>query len=70
MGVMSCDRRGCSNVMCDRYSDEHGYICPACYEELVGSNTIDIAAFMKTPQPDVPPIPRIWYARVFPLGDN
>ncbi len=35
MGVMSCARRGCENIMCDRYSSEHGYICNECFKELV-----------------------------------
>jgi hypothetical protein len=35
MGVLACDRRGCKNIMCDRYSYKYGYICHECFEELV-----------------------------------
>ena len=35
MGVLPCSREGCSNIMCDRCSDEHGYICDDCFEELI-----------------------------------
>jgi hypothetical protein len=50
MSVLACDRRGCDNVMCDRYSHTYGYICNECFEELValGAN-VDIEVFMKTP---------------------
>jgi len=35
MSVLSCSRRGCSNVMCRRLSPVHGYICDECFEELI-----------------------------------
>ena len=34
MGVLACDRDNCKNVMCDRYSNEYGYICNECFNEL------------------------------------
>jgi len=34
MGVRACYRRGCDHIMCDHYSDEHGYICYDCLDEL------------------------------------
>ena len=34
MGVLTCDRRGCENVMCDRGNGQY-YICWDCFEELV-----------------------------------
>jgi len=34
MSVLACDRKGCSNIMCDRYSRRFKYICPSCFEEL------------------------------------
>ena len=37
MGVMGCSRKGCDNIMCDRYSDDYGYICWECFNELVSS---------------------------------
>ena len=48
MGVMPCGRRGCDNILCDRLSDEFGYICNECFRELVTSN-LNIAEFMDTP---------------------
>lgn len=49
MGVLSCARRGCPNIMCDRLSHEHGYICNDCFEELVATGpTTDIAEFMNS----------------------
>ena len=34
MSVMACSRKGCENIMCDRYSSTHGYICHDCFIEL------------------------------------
>lgn len=37
MGVLACDRSGCSNIMCDRLiiiQDNWYYICGECLEEL------------------------------------
>lgn len=34
MSVLSCYRRNCENIMCDRYSYEYGYICDECLKEL------------------------------------
>jgi len=34
MSVKRCNRNGCQNVMCDRYSEEYGYICIDCFNEL------------------------------------
>jgi len=34
MGIMSCSKNGCENIMCDRYSEEMGYICYECFSEL------------------------------------
>lgn len=49
MSVLACDRSGCPNIMCDRYSYEYGYLCRECFEELVslGAGT-DIQTFMGT----------------------
>jgi hypothetical protein len=35
MSVLSCDRRGCNSIMCDRYSFSFGYICEYCYTAAV-----------------------------------
>ncbi len=47
MSVLSCDRKGCRNVMCDRLSHRYGYICNDCFQELVESKK-DIEEFMST----------------------
>jgi hypothetical protein len=53
MGVMSCDRNGCDNVMCDRHSDKHGYICYECFDELVKKGAMqNISEFMKSNKDD------------------
>ncbi len=49
MGVLRCDRLGCENIMCDRYSPKYGYLCHECFDELVtlGADT-NIGNFMGT----------------------
>ena len=34
MGVMSCHRRDCENIMCDTYVQGAGYICWECKKEF------------------------------------
>lgn len=34
MGVMSCSRRGCSNIMCDTHIHDIGYVCNDCQKEF------------------------------------
>lgn len=34
MGVMSCYRKGCDNIMCDTYVPSIGYICYECKDEF------------------------------------
>ena len=62
MGVLGCGRQGCENVMCSRYSSEHGYICHDCYDELTTAiYQMDIKTFMasstklplETPKDDI-----------------
>lgn len=49
MSVLSCDRRGCDNIMCHRLSTVHGYICNECFEELVQSGPeTRVETFMAT----------------------
>lgn len=57
MGVLACDRSGCENIMCDRYSPEYGYICDSCFEELVQSGPeTNVGQFMETrPRPESSP---------------
>ena len=45
MGVKECNRKGCENIMCDRYSTTFGYICNDCYEEMCCSG-LPIHIFM------------------------
>lgn len=48
MSVLACSRSGCGNIMCDRYSHTHGYICSTCYEELVKLDPDNVESFMDT----------------------
>jgi hypothetical protein len=34
MGVMSCSRKRCPNIMCDTHIDDIGYICYDCQKEF------------------------------------
>lgn len=52
MGVLTCSRGNCINIMCDKHSYDYGYICDDCFEELVFTN-LSIADFMKTDIGDV-----------------
>lgn len=48
MSVLSCNRNGCENVMCDRYSYTFGYLCDECFEELVQKGVgTDIRNFLE-----------------------
>ena len=55
MSVLPCARKGCDNVMCDRYFNEYGYICNECFDELVrtGPET-NIAEFFDTHKENSP----------------
>lgn len=69
MGVLACYRNGCTNIMCDRYSHEHGYICYDCFEELVDIGfTMSIEDFMKTtPKPNNRDAKEAYFNLLFPL---
>lgn len=57
MSVLSCDKKSCENVMCDRYSTRYGYICNTCFDELVASGTdTDIRNFMGLEPAPVEPL--------------
>ncbi|MDA3780316.1 MAG: hypothetical protein PF487_08905 [Bacteroidales bacterium] len=43
MGVLSCDKRGCTNIMCDTCVNGEYYICYDC--------KIDFKDWMKTQSP-------------------
>jgi len=64
MGVMECRRKGCTNIMCEMYSQEFGYICWSCFEELVDKQ-IDVGTFMETPKQNNSPYTRDYYEKVF-----
>ena len=47
MSVLSCDRKGCGNIMCDFTSFERGeYLCWECKQELINNGFCDIDEFM------------------------
>ena len=69
MGSMICNRRDCGNAMCERYSSEHGYICTACFEELVMLGAAyDVNEFMnsKAQEHDGGFFASVKWDRVFP----
>lgn len=54
MSVMECSRKGCTNIMCDRYSATYGYICNECFDELVRKGVAtNITEFMHSDKPDI-----------------
>jgi hypothetical protein len=49
MSVLSCNRKKCENIMCDYYSNKHGYICRECISELINTDgRISIKKFMNS----------------------
>ena len=54
MGCLSCNRKGCMNIMCSRISDRYGYICQECLDELRSNPTFDIESFMNSAKDDIP----------------
>ena len=71
MGVLSCSRRGCDNVMCDRYSSRFGYICWECFNEMVAKKipTEKIEEFLDTKKVEEleSPYTEEYYNKLFPL---
>lgn len=65
MGVNSCDRNGCKNILCDTYIPDIGCICNECQQEFrenfiqnFGEYSIErsvilneLHIFMETPKP-------------------
>lgn len=71
MGVMECSRRGCANIMCERYSRTFGYICNECFNALVERGFVSVSEFMETPKsdkelPDIREQVRQHYEKIFP----
>ena len=53
MGVLACSRNGCDYILCENYSDEYGYLCDDCLEELISSGVrTDIETFLNSKKPD------------------
>ncbi|RLA84795.1 MAG: hypothetical protein DRG78_00460 [Epsilonproteobacteria bacterium] len=56
MGVMACDRNGCDNLLCNKYSTEYGYICNECLEEMKnkqGNAKFTISGFMNSKKGEI-----------------
>ena len=57
MSDLECNRIGCENIMCERYSNIYGYICNDCYSEMVIAQAIignfSIKKFMETPKHEI-----------------
>lgn len=71
MGVLSCDRRGCQNIMCDRLNPTFGYICNDCFNELVSLGlNVNVHEFMNTRKPEINTCgldPFTMYDHLFPM---
>lgn len=62
MGVKSCSRQNCDNIMCDVYVPRVGYVCDECCEEFKtyveiadepiheGNVVIELSVFMNIPK--------------------
>jgi hypothetical protein len=49
MGVMTCSRKYCNNIMCDTYISSVGYVCRDCQSEF----KIFLQVNQSNPQTDV-----------------
>lgn len=70
MGVLSCDRKDCANIMCDRFSySRNEYICDRCFNELVALGpATNIDNFMNSSPSnlDLTEESKIYFDRIFP----
>lgn len=68
MSVNKCDRKGCNNINCDRYSDTYNwYICNNCFEEMI-SRKIPETLFMGVPKSyKMYNFSESYYKDIFPL---
>jgi len=52
MGVMACSRKGCDNILCERYNVNFGYVCNSCFDALTIAQRDDpdftIEGFMRS----------------------
>jgi len=72
MSVLQCDRGDCPNIMCNRLSDTHGYICNDCFSELVALGVrTDVHEFMASHVDRADPIAtHEYFATLFPETDR
>lgn len=42
MGVMSCNRKNCENIMCDTYISDVGYVCDECQAEFKENLNVEV----------------------------
>jgi len=70
MSVMKCDRKGCENTNCQRHSNEHGYLCNNCFNELIKYGpTVDVRLFMGSMIPNIESA-RARFNIEFPKGEH
>jgi hypothetical protein len=62
MGVLTCNRGDCENIMCNSHSCEYGYLCCDCKDELK-LKFQDVGTFMKSKKTKIDNI-EIWEAYV------
>ena len=66
MGVLSCNRNGCTNILCHRYSPIFGYICEECFTELKQKRTpVSDFMFSKKETVNFDPFTESYYNSVF-----
>lgn len=55
LGTKVCQREGCNNRNCRRYSEKYGYLCYDCFEELVMTwgEDANVSEFLKYEKPDI-----------------
>lgn len=53
MGVKYCMRKGCENIMCERWSPTYGHICEECFNELLDTDGLTIEEFMRTSKEEI-----------------
>lgn len=72
MSVLACNRKGCDNIMCDRLSLKHGYICNECFDELVALGVgTDIDGFMRSnKQIDNSDADYVYFDTIFKVANN
>jgi len=68
VGVMRCNRTDCESVMCTRYSTAYGYLCDACFNELVhqGPATNITEFLMSSPNHQMREAVEAYFEAIFP----